>query len=364
MNITLGHSKGYGLAGLLIASAVTLSACKPSAPPPAADQAIRPARIVLVGATQREVTHQFVGRIEAAQSIDVTFEVGGPLQKLPVQEGQTVTKGTLIAALDPTDLNLAVREAKVQLKLARQDLDRKQRMLALRSIAPSAVDGAVANHELQQVRLEQARESLADSRITAPFDAYLAHRYVDNFVNVKAGDKIARLNDLHELLVITSIPDHLLATVSADQLLTSSARFTFAPDRSFPITYRRNRGEADAVAQTYEVAFALPRPEGLNVLPGMTATVDIKLSGTAASQNVTHIPTTALVSHPDTSFFVWQFDPDTQRVRRLDVEVGTPSKLGVPVLKGLKGGELIVASGASQLQDGMEIRALGDITTY
>lgn len=364
MIIRMGHSRGYGLVAAAFACAIILSACESNTEPAAADQTIRPARIILVGTAQHEVTHQFVGRIEAAQSIDVTFAVGGPMQKLPVQEGQSVAKGTLIAALDPTDLNLAIREAKVQVKLARQDLDRKQRMLALRSIAPSAVDSALANHELQQVRLAQARESLADSRIRAPFDAYVTQRYVDNFVNVKAGDKIARLNDLHELLIVTSIPDHLLATVITDQLLSSSARFAFAPDQSFPITYRRNRGEADAVAQTYEVAFALPRPENLNVLPGMTAKVDIKLAGTTKGQSITHIPASALVSHPDTSFFVWQFDPESQRVSRLDVEVDTPSKHGVPVLQGLQGGELIVASGASQLHEGMEIRTLGDIATY
>lgn len=362
----MSHLSGRGiqLTALCLVSVVVLGACKPSTEAVAADQAIRPARIILVATTELEQQHEFVGRVEAAQSIDVTFEVGGPLQKLPVQEGQSVPKGTLIAALDPTDLNLALREAQVQLKLAQQDLDRKQKMLALRSIAPSAVDAAIANHELQQVRLAQARESLADSRITAPFDAYLAQRYVDNFVNVKAGDKIARLNDLHELLIVTSIPDHLLATVSTDQVLSSSVRFAFAPDQTFAVTYRRNSGEADPVAQTYEVAFALPKPKNFNVLPGMTAKVLVKLSGTKTTQNITHIPTTALVSHPDTSFFVWQFDPDSQRVRRLDVEVGTPSKHGIPVLSGLQGGELIVASGASQLHDGMEIRALGDITAY
>lgn len=358
----LAHDHKAGRLAVLVCFAL-LSGCKPSTAPPAAEQSVRPARIIVVGSAASETTHEFVGRIEAAQSVDVTFEVGGPLQKLPVQEGQSIPKGALVAALDPTDLRLALREAQVQLKLAQQDLSRKQKMLSMRSIAPSAVDAAVANHELQQVRLAQARESLADSRITAPFDAYVAERYVDNFVNLRAGDKIARLNDLHELLVITNIPDHLVALVNTNRLVSTSARFAFAPEQTFDVTYRRNRGEADAVAQTYEVTFALPKPENLNLLPGMTAKLEIKLAA-ALSTGTAYIPTTALVSHPDTSFFVWQFDPDTQKVQRLNVQVGSPSKRGVPVISGLAGGELIVASGASQLQDGMEVRALGEIKNY
>jgi hypothetical protein len=35
----------------------------------------------------------------------------------------------------------------------------------------------------------------------------------------------------------------------------------------------------------------------------------------------------------------------------------------VPVRSGLNGGELVVATGASQLQDGMQIRPLGDPVT-
>jgi RND family efflux transporter MFP subunit len=266
----------------------------------------------------------------------------------------------LVAALESKDFELAVREAQVQLQLARQDLERKQQVLQQKGIARSVVDDAKSNYELQRVRLEKARESLADARLLAPFDAFVTRRYVDNFVNVRAGEKIVKLNDLHHLLVIANIPENLLATVTAEQVIGINAEFDFALGTRFPLAQYETRGEADSVAQTYEVSFTMDRPTQPNILPGMTASVKVELREISGSAPVTVIPTSALVNDPDAGFFVWIFDPDSRLVARRNVTVETPQEQGVPVTAGLEGGDLVVATGANQLLDGMQIRVLGE----
>lgn len=318
---------------------------------------MRPARVIRVEAAGGVMAHEFVARVEAAQSIDVSFEVDGVLAELPVLEGQTIERGQLVAALDPTDFRLAVREAELQVELARQNWERKRRLLAQQGIAASLVEDARSMHELQQVRLAQRRESLAKSRITAPFDAHVARRYVDNFVQVGAKDEVVRLNDLHELQVVAGVPEQLLVTVGTEQVVSIDAIFPFAPEQRFPLAFRENRGEADAVAQTYEVSFTMQRPAEYNILPGMTAAVRVALRSAAAAA---WIPASALVSGPDKGFFVWLHDPQTQAVRKQAVQVGPPAAHGVPVTAGLKGGEWVVSTGANQLQEGMRIRPMDD----
>ena len=212
---------------------IGLVACEDRTPPAPADQSLRPARIFLVRDVATTLQYNFVGRVEAAQSIDVTFEVGGPLVELPMLEGQTVKQGELVAALDATDFDLAVREAQVQLQLARQDLERKRKVLTQKGIARSVVDDANSMYQLQQVHLAQAQQSLADTRIHAPFDAFVARRYVDNFVNIKVGDKVVRLHDLHTLDIVSNVPEGLLATASANQVIESFAEFDFIPGERF-----------------------------------------------------------------------------------------------------------------------------------
>ena len=345
---------------ILTCCLLALAACERNEPPPVQDQSVRPARVFQVSAEGGKVVHQFVGRVDAAQTVDLSFEVAGPLARLDVKEGQSVKSGELVAALDPKDFQLALREAEVQLKLARQDLLRKQKLIKDRGISQSLVDDAQALYDLRQVSLAQAREALDDTRIYAPFDAFVARRFVDNYVNVRVGDPIVRLSDLNELFVMASVPESLAATATEDRVIGIHARFPFLPAERFELTYRENRGEADAVAQTYEVTFAMPRPEAWNILPGMTATIELELTPADPSQLNITIPTAALVADAERQFFVWIFHPDTQLVEKRPVEVGPVEGQGISVLSGLRGGELIVASGANQLREGMKIRVLGE----
>ncbi len=348
------------LAWVLSIVVLWLGGCDARPEPLVVEQSVRPARVVLVEAPGQLAEHKLVARVEAAQSINMSFEVGGVLAELPVREGQTIERGALVAALDPTDFRLAVREAEVQLQLAHQDLERKRRLLAQHGIAAFLVDDARSQHELQQVRLAQRREALAKTRMIAPFDAYVAERYLDNFVRVGKEDAVVRLNDLHELLVVASIPERLLATISSEQVASIEAVFPFAPSRRFPLAYRENRGEADAVAQTYKISFAMQPPSGLNVLPGMTAAALIKLRPAPGVRARPQIPVNALVSGPNKGLFVWLYDPDTALVRKQAVQVASPTAEGVAVIAGLSGGELVVATGATMLREGMRIRPLAD----
>ncbi len=335
---------------------VCLAGCE--RPEPAVDdQAVRPAKLFRVAADDVAVSHSFVGRVEAAQTVDVSFEVAGELVGLPIREGQDVPAGELVARLDPRDFELALREAEVQLRLASQDLERKEALLRQQGIPRSVVDDARAQYDLWLVRLAQAEERLADTRIVAPFAAHIGRRYVDNRTRVQPGQPIARLLDLNELKVVASVPAELLATVTPERVLSMTARFDFLPDVEFPLAYRENRGEAGAVAQTYEVTFTLKRPEAVNVLPGMTA--EVRVGVQAQGGSVMRVPASALLSTPAGRFFVWVYDPASSLVARREVTVGAPLPTGIAVEEGLADGELVVVAGASQLQEGMRIRPLG-----
>ncbi len=328
--------------------------------PPVTDQAVRPAKLFRVTPRRNVRVHDFVGRVQARQTVDLSFQVAGELARLPVREGQSVAAGEPVAALDPTDFELAVREADVQQKLAAQDLQRKEALLRQHTIPQSDVDNARAQHELWLVRLDEARQHLAHASLAAPFDALVAERYVDNHSHVQVGEPVVRLLDLSTLEVVASVPSSLLATVTPEQVQSMTARFDFLPGQSFPLTYRESSGEANPVAQTYDVTFTMPSPAGVTVLPGMTARVHVELARQGGGDALT-VPATALQSDPEGRFFVWVYDPATSGIRQRPVSVGTPEADGVVVTKGLTAGEVIVAAGASQLQPGMRVRPLGEV---
>lgn len=346
------------LAVALFPALAALAACESQAPPPAEDQSIRPARIFSVGADVSTLQYQFVAEVEAAQTVDMSFRIPGPLIELPVLEGQSLKAGDPVAVIDDRDYALALREAQVQREVAISDYTRKHQLLNDRGISQAVVDAALAQLELRKVAIDIAEENLERTTLKAPFDAYVAQRFTDNHVNIDPGEPIVRLMDLSQLFVVANVPEDLLATATPDRVRSIQAAFAFAPEQRFDLTFRENRGESHAVAQTFRVTFAMPRPEGWNILPGMTATVFLELEPPLAQTSL-RIPTAALLSDPNKNHFVWKFDPDSGAVSQQAVEIGPATEEGIHVIAGLAPGDLIVASGAGHLQSGMRVRALG-----
>lgn len=341
---------------ILLAALVLVTACSDRTPPVPEEQNVRPAKILEIKGSQSRNAFEFTARIEALQTVDLSFEVGGPLAEISVREGETISKGDLIAALDPTEFQLAVKESEVQLRLAAQDLTRKRKVLAENGIAKSLVEDAETNYQLQQVRLNKNKERLDDTKITAPFDAYVSQRYFDSYVNVGPGVPIVKLLDLNQLQIVMSVPENLVATADADTLLSAWVEFSFAPDRKFPMTFHEGRGEADALAQTYEISFLIDNPPDLNILPGMTATAKVELKGTDSRTIL--VPASSVVPMADGALSVWLYNDTDHSVVRRAIEASTPTNDGVPVINGLKAGDKIVVAGASQLQPGMKVRPL------
>ena len=344
---------------LLILLALCLIACQPADLPDPVDQSIRPAKIHRVTVHPEVEQHRFVGEVEASATIDMSFRVPGSLVALPVLEGQTIAAGALIAAIDDTDYQLALREARVELELAIQDLDRKQRLLRDKGISQSIVDDARAHAQLRQVALEQAQENLQRTSISAPFEAFVARRYTDNHVNVRVGEPVVQLMNLSRLHVIAHVPERLLATATPERVLDMQVSFPFLPERQFPVQFKENRGQSSSVAATFEVTFEMPRPEGLNILPGMTANVSVTLA-LPGSNAAIQVPASALMTDAEKNYFVWRYDPVSLLVSKAPVEVSTGTDGSISVTRGLADGELIVASGAANLRAGMKVRRLNE----
>jgi len=150
---------------------------------------------------------RFVGRVEFAQASDVSFELGGQVARVPVDEGDTVEAGSVLAELDTARLR-ARRAELVALRAevrARRDLtrlrDRRARhLLAEDVIAPQRADDArleAAASEAALARVSAQIETidvdLSKSTLRAPFAGEVAVRHVDSGVVVEAGRPVVRL---------------------------------------------------------------------------------------------------------------------------------------------------------------------------
>lgn len=318
-------------------------------------EVLRPVKLYQVNASNLQTVRHFIGRVDAISTVDLSFQVGGRIVELPVQQGTIVAAGSLIAALDPADYRLALREAELQLEQANRDLERAQSLSTRGSVSQASLDQTQTAHNLRRVALDTARRNLAYTRITAPFDALVTRRLVDSFTNVQPGMQIVRVQNVEEFRVHINVPENLMGAVESPEAIIAEAVFHNYPDQPVKLTYREHETEPDAVAQTYRVTFGMARNKDMIVLPGMTVTVRMR-AAIPADVAFFSVPPSALDTDGEAKFRVWVYHADSGSVSPRSVEMLGLNEDGEALVLGLNGDEQVVSAGLQLMHDGMRVQ--------
>jgi len=401
------------LAGLLLAG------CEKATPP----SAPRPVKATRVGDISAFASRIFPGRSEATQEVSLAFRVSGPLIEFPVVVGQSVKKGQLLARIDPRDFRINVRKiqgalaeaaatlramkagarpedikaAEAQLaaaeaasKLAQSEYDRtkealskgaatqleleraaavrdratatvtevRENLLAARTGAREEdVEAMEAKIKALEASLDAVKAALDDTSLTAPFAGSISAKYVDNFQTVLAQQPIVKLQDASRIEVTVDVPEDLITKVRYIKKIVCT--FEALPGRSVEAHIKEVGTEASMQTRTYPVTLIADQPENAQILPGMSAEVQVtaQLPSDAETTGF-EIPASAVFSDGGQSRFVWVVDEKSQTAFRREVVVGNLGSHGIMVMKGLKAGEWVVTAGVHRLREGQNVRIL------
>ena len=302
----------------------------------------------------------FPGTTQAADRAELSFRVAGPLIEFPVNEGDQVRQGQLLARIDPRDYRIALAEAKAAYDQAEADAQRYRRLYEREAVPLADLELATARRDVARARFEQAQADLRDTELRAPFTGQIGFKYVENFEDVAAKEPILSLHDLEEVEIVINVPESIMATLRAGGRPTIVTTFDAAPNRSYPMQVKEFAVAADPATQTFPITFTMPQPTDLNVLPGMTALVivsDLRL-GEDEDLPIT-VPAHAVFSDPSGAAQVWVVDTQAQTVHRRAVRVGAVTGTeSIVVLDGLAPGETIAVAGIYQLEEGQEVRLM------
>jgi len=153
------------------------------------------------------IVHEYVGEVEAARQSRIGFEIGGQIRAVMAEEGERVETGHPLAKLD-TDRLAARRQELVAARdqaLAERELAKltKQRVgeaHELNAVSSLEWDEARQNYDARAAAAERANAAiasidveLAKSELTAPYDAVVHHRFVDEGDVVTAGQPVLEL---------------------------------------------------------------------------------------------------------------------------------------------------------------------------
>lgn len=189
----------------------------------------RPVPMIVVERSDKTSSTRFPGRVRAAQRADLTFNVPGQIVELPVEEGQLIAKGALVARLDNANYKTQMRSALARYNKERTDYERFNSLWQRsQAIAKAEVDKQRTAMDVAQADYALTKKDFDDTRLIAPFTGVVTKRYVENYSNVQDKEAIISLQDLNNLEIVINVPERIVRNtpkqvagyaVFADQLI-------------------------------------------------------------------------------------------------------------------------------------------------
>lgn len=322
--------------------------------PAAAQEVLKPVKLLSIDENDQRVTRQFFGKVVARQTVDLAFQVGGQVVEFPVISGVQIKKGDLVARLDVEPFERALRQTQIQLEQSQRAVERFKKLQGS-AVSQVALDDAVTQAGLADVAFRRAEYDLKNATLTAPYDALVSTRIIENFASINAGTAVVRLHDMSELRIEIEVPEVLFQRGADDSDFEISAKFP-SSDELFPITLREFDAETSTIGQTYKATFGLSAPEGLRILPGSSVTVTATL-GSEFGQIL--VPPAAIAIANDGELSVLVFDPtdgDKGVLRSVPVTAEADYTGNLRIISGIEDGMEIVAMGVNSLENGQSVR--------
>ncbi len=351
-------------AGCLIAALVFFgNGTKKTTPWPVEGRPVKALRASFTSACR---TRSFPGIAQATKEVHLAFRVGGPLRGLPVEIGQFLSPGDLIARIDPRDYRVRVETLEAKLDSyeakrveAKLQYDRYRNLYATNAVPKAQYDHAKAAYDrlsamvdLTARELQDARNALDDTALTAPFPGYVYAQLVENYDYVKPSQPVVIFLDCSVMEVTVGIPEELVS--ESIEYRSFACSFDAYPGKRYEAHLKELAPKPKPSNQTYPLTVILPQPASERIKPGMAADVHMTFTRNGVSRHIL-LPPEAVLHDRDNKTFVWVVDRDSKTVSKRFITAGSMQKAAIPVLDGIAEGDLVVSAGAHYLSPGTKV---------
>lgn len=412
-------TRTYGIVAVTMLGAALLSACEQEV---AEVEPIRPVRAVQIGGEVIQRGDSLPGRAKATQEVNLSFRVSGPLIALPINIGDVVEGGDLLARIDSRDFEVSLRNVDGQLHRARSELE------AMRIARPEDIQRAKAGMNEAEAAVRLAQQNLSRVKGIQEQDPGAVSQSMVDLAEAEKSAADAQLSSAREELRIAEVgarPEDIAAKEAEIDSLDASVQsardeldYTYlrAPfDGTIVAKYVENFEDVRAkqailrLLDTSRIEMVVDVPETkisnlpyvrnirvrFDAFPNIEVPAEIKEVGREASattrtypitivmdqpEGATILPgmagrATADVSKPGTSglvvpvasvfsaagedgSYVWVIDEASQTVSRRAVVTDQITPHGIIVISGIEAGEWVATAGVNSLREGQQVRIM------
>ncbi len=363
------------IAGLL---ALTLAACSPANSTP---KPLPPVRTAEVQTIQVGSTVRYSANIVPYAQVDLAFKSAGYVDSIlqvkgadgrvrNVDEGDWVTKGTVLAVVHQQDYldkldqaNAQLARAQAEYDKAKLSFDRTSALYATQSAtkpdfdsAKAQLDSTAATVSSAKAQISEAQVALGYASLKAPFDGWIVKRGVDVGSLVGPATNGFSIADTRSVKAVFGVPDTSMQRVKLGQ---RQAITTDAVPGEFEGHVSTISPAADPKSRVYSVEVTIANPQN-RLKSGMIAS--LSLGGEELPHPVVAVPLAAVIRDPQqqNNFAVLVVDGagDTVTARARTVTLGDAYGNMIEVTGGVKQGERVVTTGVTLIKSGDQVRVI------
>jgi HlyD family secretion protein len=319
------------------------------------------------------------GALRAKETVNVTPQSTGRLEKTYFQVGDRVRQGDLVAELEDSELQQRVRRAeaaiavsaanvtqrKAELDNIKANLGRAEQLFKEQLLSPqeyeqqrtglATMDAQVALAEAQQQQAEaelaELKIQLAQTKVYAPLSGDVSVRYVDEGSLVSPSTPLIQIVNLTTLVTIGNVPERSVGRLRIGT--PAEVRVDAIPDKVFRGVVARIAPVLDAATRSASIQIDILNPERV-LRAEMFVRIDLDL-GTMRDANL--ISRDALI-YRGTEAGVFLLD-EQQRPVFQAIQTGVTTEDDRVEVLNLAPGTSIIGRGATMLREGDEIRVSG-----
>jgi HlyD family secretion protein len=316
------------------------------------------------------------GSIIPIDRVEIKSKASGLIEELPVEQGDIIKKGDLIARLDQKDERAAVDQAQADYDIAQAELvqanreyARRNKLYAQQLISEEERDQmelalAVAKGKVIQatITLDRAKERFSESIVRAPIDGIILQKYVEKdqiiasgISNVSGGTPIVDIADMSTVYIQAGVDEVDIGKIKPGQSAIVLA--DAYPQKPFQGRIIRIAPEAkiEQNVTLFNVIVQVDNKEGL-LKSGMNTSIEITIVEEA---DVLLIPKVALLSSAEENSNknnAAVLVKNGGHFQKQDIKIGMENFKDAIVLSGLQEGDILGVPMNSRLKEENEQR--------
>ena len=385
----------------------------------------RPVKSIRIQTRPGLETRTFPGLVHAVGETDLAFRVSGILHEVNVVTGQKVSKGQVIARMDPRDFHLAILRLQASLEEAQatlnamengarkediaaltaqvtadkanlvqsqKQLDRFDKLILSQFITTAQHDQAVADFKTKKAAYDTDVQKLAKAKKGARKEDILAEKArikqirtnllagknaledtelkapFDGIVNQRFAERYETIAIGQPIVSLLDVETVDVKTAIPEEILLKRDLFTRIsctldayPGKVFSGAIKELGLKTSSANQSFPLTVSLDIPGEMDVQPGMIASLEIQYRLEAAGDQGFFLPSSAVFSDNRGLACAWKIDPTTLMVSKIQIQTGRVQKDMILVLAGLNEGDRIVTAGTRFLIPGQQVSLLNPL---